>query len=128
MPNASDATFPVVTREITDICCGRGVVKPFTATPFTNVWPPVTDVDADVLQIVPGAPVPPAKLVVPDVTSPSRYGVEDAVALSFTTQNTVRIVVSRVVNFRKSEVPSKRRTGRPLRPLSTLTGLCVAVV
>ena len=35
----SAVTPPVVITDSTDIVCGRFVVVPFTATPFSHVWP-----------------------------------------------------------------------------------------
>src|SRR5512146_1892442 len=91
--------FPVVTSDTTDSVVGRSASVPFTATPFTDVSPSFTTAAAPPSQIAPGEPLPPSHAY-ELMSSPRRLrhaGVPPATSAVDTTQNTVRIVVRRVV-------------------------------
>src|SRR6185503_1429898 len=127
-PKLLAVTGPAVTSETTDIVRGRGVIVPLTGTPLTEVCPLTTFPkfsQQSPRQMVPGAPVPPKKSRVPSSPSSGR-GAEVAAASSFSTQNTVRMLVSRVVKLSESP-PSKCRAGSPLAASGTSCGRVVPV-
>jgi hypothetical protein len=114
------------------ICLGRGVVRPFTGSPFSCKGPFTTfqTIQPVGCQIVPGTsgdvavagvPSPPVKFELAPSPSRLRFAVP-AAAASLTTQNTVPTLSSGRVNITVSPVPSKRIAGRPLTTSCASTG------
>src|SRR6185503_185435 len=118
-----------VTSERSDRVRGRSVVVPSIGWPFRNVWPLRMFACANVgSQILPGAPFPPRKSKSVPSPSSGRHDATDAEELSDTTQNTVRIPVSRVVKFRTSLLPSNRSAGSPFAAFGTSSGRLAGTV